>query len=160
MILDPAKEKVRYYLVFATNSLHGLDVFKNAERDAANIQDDVRYTTHVRKTGPTLPGLFDDGAPPSRLVVRLKERYSKLAKQKIREILLTKQETNGTGYEELFAAALEFPLVGQGDLDEWIEMLGPAVRLRLTGSKGRHKPALFKGDRVVVVDKNVVARWS
>ena len=158
VILDPVKEKVRYYLIFATNSLHGIDVFKNAETEAANIQDDVRYKAHTRKTGPTLPGLFDNGAPPSRLVLHLKQRYSKLATRRIQQILLTNTGPNGTAYEELFTAALEFPLVCQRDLDEWIEALGPAVELRLTGSKGRHKPALFKGDRVLVVDMQAIVR--
>jgi three-Cys-motif partner protein len=160
VILDPTKEKVRYYLIFATNSLHGIDVFKDAETEAASIQDDVRYKTHARKIGPTLPGLFDDGAPPSRLVLQLKERYSNLAKLKVREVLLTNSNPNGTSYEELFAAALEFPLVCQEDLNDWIELLGPAVKLRLTGPQGRRKPALFKGDRVVVVDKDAIARWQ
>jgi hypothetical protein len=35
VILDASKERVRYYFVFATNSLHGIQVFKDAESQAA-----------------------------------------------------------------------------------------------------------------------------
>lgn len=159
VIMDPFKEKVRYYLIFATNSLHGIDVFKNAETEAANIQDDVRYETHLKKTGPALPGLFDYRTPSSRLVVQLKNRYSMLAKKTLKQTLLTNKNSAGVPYENLFAAALALPLVSQRDLDEWLISLHPAVTIKLGSPKSRRKPSLFKDDRVVVVDRDAVARW-
>ena len=159
IIMDPAKEKVRYYLVFATNSLHGIDVFKNAENEAANVQDDVRYETHLRNAEPILSGLFEDITPSSRLVLRLKMQYSMLAKKLVEKALVTSHSSTGVAYDELFAAALAFPLVSQRDLDEWLTSLESAVRIELAGSRPRRKPSPFEKDRVVVVDPNAVARW-
>jgi three-Cys-motif partner protein len=160
VIMDPIKEKVRYYLIFASNSLHGLDVFKDAEADAASIQDDVRFETHLKATGPTLPGLFDEQAPKSRLVIQLKNRYSHLARQSMKRMLLAGSRVTGVSYEELFATALAFPLVSQKDLDEWLLSLRPAIRFVLMGSKTRRKPRLFEHDKVIVVDSEAVTRWT
>lgn len=123
VIMDPLKEKVRYYLIFATNSLHGIDVFKDAETEAAHIQDDVRYKTHLRTSKPFLPGLFVDESPKSRMAIKLKDRYSRLAQASLKQVLLTPNTSTGVAYDDLFAAALAFPLISQTDLDEWLVSL-------------------------------------
>jgi hypothetical protein len=61
--MDPKKEKVRYHLVFATNSLHGIEVFKSAEEAAAETQDEVRHESRIQKEGLFLP--FGDSTPKS-----------------------------------------------------------------------------------------------
>lgn len=158
VIMDPVKEKVRYYLIFASNSLHGINVFKNAEAEAASIQDDVRYSTHAKATMPFLAGLFVDQAPKSRLVLQLKSRYSNLAQQAVKKILLASKASTGVVYDDLFAAALVFPLISQRDLNEWLANLAPAVQSHLTNPK-RRKARLFEGDRVMVIDREAVTRW-
>jgi three-Cys-motif partner protein len=159
VIMDPLKEKVRYYLIFATNSLHGIDVFKNAETEAAHIQDDVRYQTHLKTSNPLQPGLFVDQSPQSRLVIQLKTRYCKLAQESMKKLLLASKSPVGVVYDDLFAAALAFPLISQTDLDEWLASLYPAVKLQLSGPR-RRKPRLFENDRVMVIGRGIVSGWS
>jgi three-Cys-motif partner protein len=167
VIMHPQKESVLYYLVFATNSLHGIEVFKNAEKEAADIQNDVRFETHLRKTGlPTFPGLFDDAAPKSRLALTLTKHYSDLARQKIVGILLADSPADGISYQELFGKAMAFPLVFPDDLISWLEALTPHIRIEFAKSprrrKSQHprKPDPFEDDRVFVVNPAAIARWE
>src|SRR5258705_4186482 len=122
IIMHPQRESVLYYLVFATNSLHGIEVFKSAEKEASDIQNDGRFETHLKKTGrPLLPGLFDAAVPKSRLALTLTNHYSGIAQQKVVKILLANSSATGIKYEELFSAAMSFPLVFSDDLVNWLE---------------------------------------
>ena len=164
VILHPQNESIRYYLVFATNSLHGIEVFKSAEREATQIQKDVRFTTHLKKRGPALPGLFDDGAPESRLTAKLTKQYNDLARQKVSK-LLTEKGTSPVGiqYSELFGEALAFPIVNHDDLLGWLKALKPHVEIVFSKSKDRpnpRNPSPFFNDRVVVVNAEAIERWK
>ena len=163
VILDPEKEKVRYYLVFATNSLHGIEVFKSAESEATKIQDDVRFQIRVHQNNPTLPGLFDNSVPQSRLAVNLATRYKSFAKQKIVEILMTEQSKIGIPYSKLFGEAMSFPIVTATDLIEWLNALKPSIEIKYaTSTKRRNprRPSPLENDQIVVIDHEAIAKWK
>lgn len=156
IIMDPEKERVRYYLVFATNSLHGIDVFKTAEREAANVQDDIRYETHLKRTHPTQPGLFANAPTQSPLLTVLRKRYAERARQELVHILLSNTDPDGVRYEQVFSKVMELPLFSVDDLLALIRALHPYVRLQLAGSPKRRKPSPFKDDRLLVLDREGV----
>ena len=74
VILEPGKDEIRYFLVYATNHHRGVEVFKEAEIAAAEMQAWVRHEVEVEKTRQDI--LFFDASPPETTFgQRLRERY-------------------------------------------------------------------------------------
>ena len=82
VILEPEKEAVRYFLVYGTNAIDGLIVFKNAEIVAARIQDRIRDETRTTKTRQ-FEFQFGSDTPNSGLAESLRKRYVSRAKKKV-----------------------------------------------------------------------------
>jgi three-Cys-motif partner protein len=121
LIMDPSKEKVLYHLVFATNSLHGIEVFKKAEMEAAEAQDQVRHEKQVKKTSQT--AFMFDGAPPqSAKMSRLHQHHTKRAREKVLKVLIDSNRSV-VPYTKIYGEAMTFPLVTPGDLEKWITEL-------------------------------------
>jgi len=151
VILEPNKESILYFLVYATNHPRGIEVFKAAEIKAAKIQDDIRHQTRIQKTGqPKL--MFDSEPPKSRKAFALQQRYAKSARKKVVAILRTSSSPAGVAYRDLFCEAMFFPLVTPDDLVNWLMALKPNIELRLAGSLSRKKPSPSEDDRVVVLN--------
>jgi hypothetical protein len=147
IILDPRKEKVRYHLVFATNSLRGIEVFKNAEMEAIQTQDEVRRDTRIEKTKQ--PSFFDIGSARSPVMQFLHHRYSGQARAKVIKILASDPRLK-VPYDELFGEAMAFPIVSRDDLNNWLSEL-PDVEIKYDGSR-RKKLRLFRGDHIAVTN--------
>jgi len=145
IIMDASKEKIRYYFVFATNSLHGIQVFKDAEAKAAIAQDEIRHETKLNKQ-PQFGLPFGGPTPRSSKVLELQQRYTYRARE---VILSTLHDHRGASvlYDEIYGKAMAFPLVTQSDLDAILLSLSPTVHLKLVGPR-RKKPMLFRGDLV------------
>jgi hypothetical protein len=144
LVMDPKKEKVRYHLIFASNSLRGIEVFKNAEMEAAETQDDVRHETEIRKTGqPELSLVTED--PKTRLARTMRSAYLGLMGKKVSDLLAA--ASGEVNYDTIFGEAMAFPLVTPDDLVAFLKQLEPAVTVLLEG-KGRRRPSPGKGDRV------------
>lgn len=153
VILEPDKESIRYFLVYATNHPKGVEVFKNAETKAASIQEIVRYDTRVRKTSQ--PGLFfDEGAPNSRISAELRRFYSEKARRKIQDVLALRKPRSKVSYAELFCEAMAFPLVTPADLIAWLKDLRPAIELEMSGSSRRRRFLPNDDDWISVINPN------
>ena len=157
VILDPDQESVKYYLVYATNDFHGIDVFKAAERAAAQIQDEIRYSGRRSETEQTEMFLAE-GLQQSRLASQLYSRYRSKARTRVIEMLCESRASRGVEYTELYCEAMAFPLVGPDDLVKWLRDLEPHIRLVLTGTSKRKKPSPGEDDRVVIVDRVALER--
>lgn len=150
VILEPNKESVKYFLVYATNHHRGIEVFKAAEIKAARIQDDIRHQAHIQKTGQ--PDLMFDPAPPkSRKALALQSRYAERARMRVVALLAANTGPAGVEYKELFCEAMFFPLVTPNDLVEWLKALEPNVKVKLAGVPSRKKPKPSEDFRVVVI---------
>src|SRR5688572_13496635 len=151
IILEPDKESIRYFLVYGTNHPRGVEVFKSAETKAANIQNEVRHDTHIRKTHqPSLT--FDSEPPSSRISSELKRFYSEKARNRVLEFLSTKPPQAVIAYSDVFCETMEFPLVTPDDLVTWLSTLEPRIKLLLEGSSRRRKPSPLREDRILVLD--------
>lgn len=150
VILDPQKEQVRYYLIFATNHPKGIAVFKNAELRAARLQDTVRYEAQIKKTGQDFLD-FGDSVLPSSLALTLRNRYVLKAREKIALLLKTAGKSE-VPYERLFCDAMSFPLVAPDDLINWLEKWQPDVKFKLDGSARRRKPSPDENDFIIVTN--------
>jgi len=147
IIMDAAKEKIRYYFVFATNSLHGIQVFKDAEAKATITQDEVRHETKLIKQAQVgLP--FGGPTPRSSKVLELQQRYIHRSRESILNSFRSHRGAT-MSYDEVYGNAMGFPLVTQSDLDTILQSLSPNVQVKLAGTR-RKKPALFKGDYVII----------
>jgi three-Cys-motif partner protein len=152
VILEPEEESVRYFLVYGTNALDGLIVFKNAEIAAASIQDQVRNEARIRKTRQP-EFAFGTGTPKSGLVESLRDRYLTRAREKVLKILKFGTDPRGTRYEELFREAMAFPLVTPTDLENWIVELSPNVDKKFEPSdRRRRKLSPYHDDRILVTN--------
>lgn len=153
VILEPTKERVRYFMVFATNSLHGIEVFKQAESETNVTQDKVRYETISRKLSQSfLP--FGDQAPKSTVATSLQSRYRAKAAQRLLTKLVMHQN-RFIPYSDLYDEFLSFPIVNKVDLDETITRLQPAVKFNLEGAR-RRVPSPFKRDIIQITNPEVL----
>jgi three-Cys-motif partner protein len=145
VIMDASKERIRYYFVFATNSLHGIQVFKDAEAKAAEVQDQVRYQTKLEKQEQFgLP--FGGPTPKSAKARELQKRYIQRAREKVLTTLVG-HRSETIPYDTLYGEVMTLPLVTESELNHILLSLHPNVRLQLVGHR-RKKPMLFRGDSV------------
>lgn len=139
VIFEPEQEKIRYYLVFATNHHRGIEVFKAAETAAARLQDEVRYDKRLSKTGQ-IELMLDQGAPSSPKRLEMRSRYCSLARRKVIELLSSKPGGHIIPYESVYCEAMAFPLVTPNDLENWVRELDRYVTLQLEGATKKRKP--------------------
>jgi three-Cys-motif partner protein len=155
VILEPDQESVRYFLVYATNNVHGVEVFKQAEMTAARIQDEIRHETRLQKTRQE-EMTFDEGPPKSRVSRVLRDKYTKRGRKKIVQVLKNTKDGSLISYEELFCVAMSFPLVTPDDLVNWIESWKPNIELKLINPTRHKKPAPDQDDQILVVNSGLI----
>jgi len=148
VILEPTREQIKYFLVYASNHPRGVEVFKAAENKVSKIQDDLRHQIELR--GQT--ELFDAMETASPLVRRLHRQYSDQARRKVIEKLLAEPLGAEISYASVFCEGMAFPLVTPNDLVEWLRALEPNIQIRLDGER-RRKPSATRLDRVVVLNR-------
>lgn len=154
VIMDAAKEKIRYFFVFATNSVHGIEVFKGAEARASEAQDEVRHDTKLKKQSQFgLP--FGGPAPKTAKMLTLHKQYVERTRSRVINRLCNTRIP--ISYDDLYGVAMIFPLVTRSDLDRILQELEPYVRVELLGIN-RKRAGLFKGDRVSVIDRNTLRK--
>jgi len=155
VILEPNKESIRYFLVYATNHPRGIEVFKAAEIKAAKIQDDIRHEAYIQKTGqPAL--MFDSNPPKSRKASALQYRYAESARNRVLAVLAASRGSAGVEYKKLFCEAMFFPLVTPNDLVKWLRALEPDIEITLEGVPSRKKPKPSEDYRVVVINSKAL----
>ena len=157
VILEPNKEAIRYFLVFATNHYRGIEVFKGAEIKAAGIQDMVRSQVRRQRTG-LAEFDFDGDSYKTRKVRDLRERYLARAKDAVIREILASTDLTGVPYRQLFCEAMAFPIVTPDDLAGWIASLDSVVSLELSGDRRkRPSPSEDYDDRVIIKDRKALA---
>lgn len=155
LIMDPTKEKVLYYLVFATNSLHGIEVFKEAEMAAGEAQDEVRHEKRIQKSSQTT-FLFDGAPPQSPKMSQLHQHHSNRAREKIIRVLADSNRSF-LPYSQIYGEAMAFPLVTPRDLENWITLLRDkgALEIKWDG-RNRKRLSWSKNDSIVVANTQLL----
>lgn len=151
VILEPGMDKIRYFLIFATNHPRGVSVFKDAECHAAEIQNEVRKEKHIAKTKQaTLDFAEEQVHAPFTAKLRLK--YKRLSKLKCYDYLVSHAHGVVIKYEELFCKCMAFPLVTPDDLESWLLELGNLIEIKLAPPRSRRKLSAENADTVLVKD--------
>jgi three-Cys-motif partner protein len=156
VILSPEAEKVMYFLVFGTNAVEGVKVFKEAEKEAARMQNTIRGQT-IRRTTNQGELTLEQPALKTKLAYDLHAKYFSLATRRVLERLLSDSSAKGVSYKDLFSDAMELPLVTPADLEKLIQEES-AIELLLEGSGKRQKPKPDADDRVIAKDKSVLEK--
>lgn len=120
IVLYPEIDRRYFHLIYATRNRRGVEVFKDAEQRAMEIQDQTRAEAKQRKrVKKTLQREFfgAEEMVHSRPIDMLRTRYLDHARKRVLEQFQANQRVP---YEQALDAALAFPLVWQQDLKEWI----------------------------------------
>lgn len=153
-ILEPNEEAIRYFLVFGTNHLRGIEVFKDAERAAANMQDRVRFETIYGRKSYQQDDWMAEPVLKTRISYQLRNEYVTMAMENVIHEMLSHPRSERIPYENLFARAMELPMITPEDLADGIKNL-PSVKLCLEG-KRRRIPNLRNNDRVEIIDRTAL----
>jgi len=140
VILHPEQDKTHFHLIYATRHPKGVEVFKDAEKKAMEIQVEARAGVERRRAEEKTGGqqnIFGTEAPrDTRHSDFLKERYTGKSKSLVVEALQTK----GTmPYDEAWALALSQPITQESDLKDWIAEWKNSGMLEVEGMKPRQR---------------------
>ncbi len=147
VIVNPAKDRTHYHLVYATRSVEGLVTFRDVERKAAETQRDLRGEVRARKEQQSgqIP-LFAQPPIDSGYVDVLRSRYTRIAEAG----LLSHLERAGeAAYDDLLCEALTHPFVSEATLKEILNRFQSAGTIEILGLKPRQRvPKRRAGIRV------------
>jgi three-Cys-motif partner protein len=149
----PEIDRRYFHLIYATRHRRGVEVFKEVEQKAMEVQEQTRAEAkqrkRVRKTQQR--ELFSAGEmPQARPIDLLRSRYLAQARQKVLELLQAKTHIS---YESAWDLALSFPLVWDRDVKEWIRGWQEAGSLRIEGMKPRQRVPKLDEKNVLVWQK-------
>ena len=146
-VFRAAEDTLHYYLIFGTNSPHGVVVFKAAEQLAFETGESARGEAKKRKR-PDLSGQveFDaltEGLQASSEIARtLRRTYRDEARQKLGALL---QQQKSIKYDDLLCLTLETPLVWEADVEKWVNDLIGAGRVTVDPALGRKRLRVSSG---------------
>ncbi|HEY4233441.1 MAG TPA: hypothetical protein VGM76_08435, partial [Lacipirellulaceae bacterium] len=152
-VLHPDQDRLYFQLIYGTRHLKGVDVFKKTEEKAMASQEKQRARVEEgRKSKSGQRSLLDpDDMPESRYYNGLRNRYRGQARNAIVSMLNKRQQVP---YDDLWLAALSFPMVWESDLRDWLrewrssrvlEWLGLAPGGRELRHGQRHSVSLLGG---------------
>ncbi len=144
IVQNPTKDRTHFHLVYATRNIRGLEVFKEAERKALDLTVKIRGDAKRRKREASTgqPEFFGGAELPETVYTQeLLARYSQLARAKVQHTLRAKGESS---YDELYAIGMEYPIVQEKELREWINEIAEVSNL----GEREKVPKLRQGHRV------------
>ncbi len=148
IVLRGESDRTRFHLIYATRHPKGLEVFKEAEKKTMDEMQPIRAEAHKRKSSSLQNELFEpEVLHGSTYFDQLRERHLAKAKEKARHLL----EAKGTiAYDDIWALALQEPLVWEVDLKSWISDWNKKGFLSVEGLKSsRHTIKQGQGHSVI-----------
>lgn len=139
IVLHPEIDRTAYHLIYATRSLAGVEVFKDAEKRAMAVMEEARAQAKQRKreeqTKQTELYSSEILHDPN-YYTSLRVRYLMRSKQAVLDLL---EKRNTVSYDQVCALTLSFPLSWESDLKEWIRSWVAEDLLTITGLKARQR---------------------
>ncbi|HEX9781371.1 MAG TPA: three-Cys-motif partner protein TcmP [Opitutaceae bacterium] len=111
VVLHPTNDRTHFDLIYATRHLKSVEVFENAERKALQLSQTVRADAkrRARESASRQAELFGGADLPERAhLATLQEHYETLAARAVFELI---QERGEVPYDDVYAAAMRFPIV-------------------------------------------------
>lgn len=139
IVLHPELDRTHFNLVYATRNPKGIEVFKDAEKKAMEVQELARAEAHQRKrvTRTGQHDLFSSKElHDSSHYDSLRDRYI----QKTRNAVLHELESKRRLlYDDAWAIAVSEPLSWESDLKQWIDEWKAEGRLSVEGMQPRQR---------------------
>ena len=139
IVLHPEMDRTHFNLIYLTRNLKGIEVFKDAEKKAMEVQETARaeaqQRNRVARKGQT--ELFGSKElHDSTYYESLRERYLTKARDLVLQALKSKSRLL---YDDAWTLALSKPVVWESDLKQWIEDWKQAGHLEVAGMKPRQR---------------------
>jgi three-Cys-motif partner protein len=149
-ILEPEMEAVRYYLVYGTNHVKGIEVFKASEMKSMTCQNSARHQLQVQKVGFEIYDMFEGWQQKTAIVHEKTRRNRCAARRDMLSLLLTRRSIE---YDALYCGVMAFPFVVPDDLKGWLREVKAHVDVRYGGDHPERRRSLQpgKGDTLTVI---------
>lgn len=147
MVLRPLINRSRFHLIYATRNYKGIQVFKEAEKKAMELQEQERAKAQQRNKENLTSQMSllqaEDTYNPS-FSKSLRNRYLDQARYRVMDTLKKKKSVP---YDKLWEIALWSPLVWESDLKAWIKEWEKNHIVIIKGKKpNRRVPHLNEGN--------------
>jgi three-Cys-motif partner protein len=150
LVLNPEIDKTHYHLVYATRNSKGVEVFKQAELKAMKEMNLARAEINQRRKEEKTRqrDLFDAATlQPSGHYDDLREFFTKKARAEVWKMVFSRHEVL---YDALWETALQFPVVWESDLKDWLTEWREAGKIEMPDLKPRERvPKPRCGHRIV-----------
>lgn len=151
IVLHPEIDRTHFHLIYATRNTKGVEVFKQAEKQAMEMMEEARADAQQRKrlqkTGQSeLPFAVEAYHDPGHYE-SLRNRYLRRAQQRVREFVETQHRVL---FDTLWINAMSFPLVWESDLKDWIRDWRNAGIVEVEGLRPREREPKRKANHWIV----------
>lgn len=139
IVLHPERDRTHFNLIYATRNPKGIEVFKDAEKKAMEVQELARAEAHQRKrvTRTGQDDLFSSREMhDSSYYDSLRNRYTEKTRSAVLRALKSKRRVL---YDDAWKLAVSEPLSWESDLKQWIESWKVEGRLLIEGTKPRQR---------------------
>lgn len=154
IVLHPEMDRTHFHLIYLTRNAKGLEVFKEAERKAMEVQEAARAEAQQRKRVAKRgqAELFDSQTLHDFSHYEgLRERYLSKAKSEVVALLQNKKKVS---FDDVWVRAVSLPMCWESDLKSWIEEWRDAGELAITGMQQRQRvPHRGEGNYLVWTGK-------
>ena len=133
IVLHPDIDSTHFRPIYGTRHLKGVEVFKAAEQKAMPVQEDARARACGKKLESKSGLLFGAqtmGCPQHYLALR--QRYLAQSRRTVVDAIHRVQQLQ---FDELYATALQYPLVWEADLRDWLSEGCKGKHIQLVGLK-------------------------
>ena len=140
VVLHPEINRSHFHLIYLTRNPKGIEVFKEAERQAMRDMESARaqaqQSRRQQKSGGQQELFSAEELHDSTYFDEIRERYLDQAMSGVQRELETGRRIR---YDDLWATALSFPLVWESDLKAWIAAWASSNQLTIEGMKPRQR---------------------
>ena len=139
IVLNPEKDRTHFNLIYLTRHPEGVEVFKETEKKAMEVQETARADAHKRKREARTRQLDLLGSKElhdSSHYESLRERYLAKACGLVLHALESKHRLL---YDDAWTLALSEPMSWESDLKQWIEEWKEEGRLEVVGMRPRQR---------------------
>lgn len=139
IVLHPEIDRTHYNLIYLTRNLKGIEVFKDAEKKAMEVQEAARAEAQQRKrvARKGQSELFGSKElHDSTHYESLRERYLAKTRGLVLQALESKRRLL---YDDAWTLALSEPMSWESDLKHWIEEWKREGRLEVVGMQPRQR---------------------
>ena len=150
IVLHPERNRTHFHLIYATRHRKGVEVFKEAERKAMEVQEAARARTQdrSRRESSGMSSLFGaEEMHSSAHYELLRDRYVARSRVMVQGVLKARRRVL---YDDLWDLALSQPMTWESDIKDWFQQWIKSGRIEPEGWRPKQRvPHRNKGNLLV-----------